>query len=135
MVGIPAHIAVLYAVEPLPRAWHGNKQQNRDTVFGIPHDLMCLNTWHVSYTDVRKQLFAMQGGCRACNRIGIESSTSVFLKISFETAAHFLTDATMKGTTDDLTSPASRLVVGRVVEMGTGCFDLVQYLNIDQSVS
>ena len=124
-----AHIAVLYAVEPLPRAWHGNKQQNRDTVFGIPH---CLNTWHVSYTDVRKQPFAMQGGYKACNSMGIESSTSMFLKISFETAAHFLTDATMKGTTDDLTSPASRLVV---VEMGTGGFDLVQYLNIDQPVS
>jgi len=62
--------------------------------------------------------------------MGIESSTSTFLKISFETAAHFLTDATMKGTTDDLTSPASRLVVGRVVEMGTGCFDLVQNLDI-----
>lgn len=77
----------------------------------------------------------MQGGYRACNRMGIESSTSTFLKISFETAAHFLTDATMKGTTDDLTSPASRLVVGRIVEMGTGCFDLVQNLNIDQLMS
>lgn len=70
----------------------------------------------------------VQGGYRACNRMGIESSTSTFLKISFETAAHFLTDATMKGTTDDLTSPASRLVVGRVVEMGTGCFSLEQNL-------
>ncbi|KAL3142271.1 hypothetical protein ABBQ38_002614 [Trebouxia sp. C0009 RCD-2024] len=69
------------------------------------------------------------GGYRACNRMGIESSTSTFLKISFETAAHFLTDATMKGTTDDLTSPASRLVVGRVVEMGTGCFSLEQNLD------
>ncbi len=75
-------------------------------------------------------LLQLQGGYRACNRMGIESSTSTFLKISFETAAHFLTDATMKGTTDDLTSPASRLVVGRVVEMGTGCFDLVQNLDI-----
>ncbi len=75
-------------------------------------------------------MLQIQGGYRACNRMGIESSTSTFLKISFETAAHFLTDATMKGTTDDLTSPASRLVVGRVVEMGTGCFDLVQNLDI-----
>lgn len=73
--------------------------------------------------------FGLQGGYRACNRMGIESSTSTFLKISFETAAHFLTDATMKGTTDDLTSPASRLVVGRVVEMGTGCFSLEQNLD------
>ena len=70
----------------------------------------------------------LQGGYRACNRLGIESSTSTFLKISFETAAHFLTDATMKGATDDLASPASRLVVGRVVELGTGSHDLIQNL-------
>ncbi|KAK9816421.1 hypothetical protein WJX72_000053 [[Myrmecia] bisecta] len=69
-----------------------------------------------------------QGGYRACNRMGIESSPSTFLKISFETAAHFLTDATMRGSTDDLASPASRLVLGRVVEVGTGCCDLIQNL-------
>ncbi len=32
------------------------------------------------------------GGYRACNRIGIESSTSPLLKMSFETAAKFLTE-------------------------------------------
>ena len=37
-----------------------------------------------------------QGGYRACNRMGIESSVSPFLKMSFETATHFLTDATLK---------------------------------------
>lgn len=30
------------------------------------------------------------------SRIGIESSVSPFLKMSFETATHFLTDATLK---------------------------------------
>ncbi|EFJ45495.1 hypothetical protein VOLCADRAFT_105949 [Volvox carteri f. nagariensis] len=70
-----------------------------------------------------------QGGYRACNRVGIESSVSPFLKMSFETAAHFLTDATLKGAMDDLKSPAARLCVGRVVELGTGCVELVQ--NID----
>ena len=34
---------------------------------------------------------AVQGGYRACSRIGIESSASPFLKITFETASHFLT--------------------------------------------
>lgn len=71
----------------------------------------------------------MQGGYRACNRMGIDSSASPFLKISFETAAHFLTDATMRGATDQLTSPASRLVLGRVIEAGTGCMDLVHRLD------
>ena len=70
----------------------------------------------------------MQGGYRACNRIGIESSTSSFLKISFETAAHFLTQATLAGTVDPLTSPAARIVMGRQVQLGTGSFSLIHDL-------
>ncbi len=57
-----------------------------------------------------------QGGYRACSRLGIDCSRSPFLKISFETAAAFLTDATLHGVSDDLASPASRIVLGRVVE-------------------
>eukprot|EP00201_Polytomella_parva_P014628 CAMPEP_0175069470 /NCGR_PEP_ID=MMETSP0052_2-20121109/18211_1 /TAXON_ID=51329 ORGANISM="Polytomella parva, Strain SAG 63-3" /NCGR_SAMPLE_ID=MMETSP0052_2 /ASSEMBLY_ACC=CAM_ASM_000194 /LENGTH=1785 /DNA_ID=CAMNT_0016336545 /DNA_START=347 /DNA_END=5704 /DNA_ORIENTATION=- len=67
-----------------------------------------------------------QGGYRAMNRMGIESSVSPFLKMSFETAAHFLTDATLHGSVDALKSPASRICVGRVVELGTGAVELVQ---------
>ncbi|KAK9845826.1 hypothetical protein WJX81_003612 [Elliptochloris bilobata] len=65
-----------------------------------------------------------QGGYRACSRAGIDCSRSPFLKISFETAAAFLTDATLHGARDDLASPASRIVLGRVVEVGTGAFGL-----------
>lgn len=61
-----------------------------------------------------------QGGYRACSRLGIDSNASPFLKISFETATAFLTEATLRGAHDDLTSPAARLVLGRVVEAGTG---------------
>lgn len=61
-----------------------------------------------------------QGAYRACNRIGIESSVSPFLKMSFETAAHFLTDATLRHAADDMRTPSARLCVGRVVELGTG---------------
>jgi DNA-directed RNA polymerase I subunit RPA1 len=67
-----------------------------------------------------------QGGYRACNRIGIEASTSPFLKISFETAASFLVQATLHGEVDALASPASRLVLGRPAGVGTGCIELVQ---------
>lgn len=73
--------------------------------------------------------WSVQGNYRACNRMGIESSTSSFLKISFETAAHFLTKATLEGTADKLTSPAARIVMGRQVQLGTGCFGLIQDLN------
>lgn len=72
--------------------------------------------------------FALQGGYRACSRLGIESSRSTFLKITFETASHFMTDATLKGAADDLSSPASRIVVGRIVDLGTGTFSLRQRL-------
>lgn len=60
------------------------------------------------------------GGYRAMNRIGIESSVSPLLKMSFETAAHFLTDATLRHAADDMRTPSARLCVGRVVELGTG---------------
>jgi DNA-directed RNA polymerase I subunit RPA1 len=69
------------------------------------------------------------GGYRACNRIGIEASTSPFLKISFETAASFLVSATLHGDVDPLTSPAARIVLGRPVGVGTGSMELVQALN------
>jgi DNA-directed RNA polymerase I subunit RPA1 len=54
----------------------------------------------------------------------METSTSPFLKMSFETAAAFLVDATLKGSEDTLESPSARIVLGRVVEMGTGAFGL-----------
>jgi hypothetical protein len=63
--------------------------------------------------------------CRACNRLGIDSTTSPLLKMTFETAAKFLTDAALTGGSDSLTSPAARLVVGAVTEVGTGCCQLL----------
>ena len=38
-----------------------------------------------------------QGNYRPCSRSGMETSTSPFLKMTFETAASFLVDATLKG--------------------------------------
>ena len=55
---------------------------------------------------------------------GQDSNVSPFLKMSFETCTQFLTKATLDGDRDDLTSPSSRLVLGKVVENGTGCFDV-----------
>ena len=67
-------------------------------------------------------LFA--GGLRGLNRAGIHSSGSPYLKMSFETCAAFLVDALMTGARDNMRSPSSRLVMGRVVDAGTGAFDL-----------
>lgn len=66
-----------------------------------------------------------EGGYRPCSRLGMENNPSPFQKISFETATKFLADATMRGTTDHMESPSSRLVLGRVVELGTGTTQIV----------
>ena len=72
-----------------------------------------------------------EGGYRPFNRMGIESNVSPFAKMTFETTFHFLTDATMRGDSDSLTNPSARIVVGRVVEGGTGSFEIVQPLSQD----
>ena len=64
------------------------------------------------------------GGLRGLNRAGIHSSGSPYLKMSFETCAAFLVDSLMTGARDNMRSPSSRLVMGRVVDQGTGAFDL-----------
>lgn len=65
--------------------------------------------------------FMTHGGeYRACNRLGIESCPSPLLKMSFETSAHFLKDAAMRGASDAMTSAAARIVLGQPVGLGTG---------------
>jgi DNA-directed RNA polymerase I subunit RPA1 len=66
-----------------------------------------------------------QGGFRPLNRMGMEAHTSPWLKMTFETSMHFLTAAAEFGEVDHMTSPAARLVVGKPVASGTGCFDLM----------
>ena len=67
-----------------------------------------------------------RGGYSPCNRLGIDSSTSPLLRVSFETAASFLAAATLSGEADALRSPAARIALGRPVSVGTGCFGLRQ---------
>jgi DNA-directed RNA polymerase I subunit RPA1 len=67
-----------------------------------------------------------EGSLRPFNRMGIDSNASPFLKMSFETCTQFLTQATMDGDCDTLSSPSARIVLGKVVENGTGSFDLLQ---------
>ncbi|OAD76996.1 hypothetical protein PHYBLDRAFT_123028 [Phycomyces blakesleeanus NRRL 1555(-)] len=69
-----------------------------------------------------------EGGFKPFSRIGIGSNTAPFLKMSFESTCKFLTEATLHGDFDTLDNPSSRVVVGRVVEGGTGSFDVLQPL-------
>ncbi|XP_040275191.1 DNA-directed RNA polymerase I subunit RPA1 isoform X2 [Bufo bufo] len=67
-----------------------------------------------------------EGTYRPLNRYGIQSSSSPFQQMTFETSFKFLKDATMSGAKDHLQSPSACLVVGKVVKGGTGLFDLKQ---------
>ncbi|GFY96261.1 nuclear RNA polymerase A1 [Actinidia rufa] len=71
------------------------------------------------------------GGYRPMSRHGgIAGSISPFLKISFETTSKFNVEAASHEMTDNLESPSARICLGLPVKMGTGCFDLMQKLEI-----
>lgn len=75
-----------------------------------------------SRTD-REQTF--EGGYKPFNRKGISTNPSPLLKASYETTAAFLSDATLYGDFDDLSTPSGNIVLGRPNATGTGVFDVV----------
>ncbi|KAI8058444.1 hypothetical protein BDF22DRAFT_665808 [Syncephalis plumigaleata] len=85
-------------------------------VYGIGVDLR-----HLSLI---ADYMTFEGGYKPFNRMGIDSNTSPFLKMSYEMTCKFLTQSTLFADQDALTSPAARIVVGR----GTGAFELYQPL-------
>ena len=66
-----------------------------------------------------------EGGYKAFNRIGMNSNPSPLTQMSFETTTAFLTSATLGGDKDTLNSPSARIVLGKLVEGGTGGFDII----------
>ena len=66
------------------------------------------------------------GGYRPFNRMGMEAQPSVFAKASFETTYSVVKAAAAGADCDRLESPSARLVMGQLVGVGTGCFDLFQ---------
>ena len=52
------------------------------------------------------------GDYRAFNRIGMEESSSPFLKMSYETTMKYLVQSSISKDTDWITSPSSALVIG-----------------------
>eukprot|EP01088_Endostelium_zonatum_P006247 TRINITY_DN18354_c0_g1_i1.p1 TRINITY_DN18354_c0_g1~~TRINITY_DN18354_c0_g1_i1.p1 ORF type:complete len:1704 (-),score=470.71 TRINITY_DN18354_c0_g1_i1:9-5120(-) len=70
-----------------------------------------------------------EGQYKPFSRGGMESNVSVLQQMSFETTMAFLVKSTTQGGSwDNLTSPSSSIVVGNVVQGGTGMFDLVTSL-------
>ena len=65
------------------------------------------------------------GDYRAFNRIGMEESSSPFLKMSYETTMKYLIASSTAQDTDWMTSPSSALVLGQAPKLGTNAFDLI----------
>ncbi|KAI1636743.1 DNA-directed RNA polymerase-like protein [Biscogniauxia mediterranea] len=65
------------------------------------------------------------GGFTPFNRNGLKGNVSPFTKMSFETTLAFLKDAVLDGDWDDLATPSSRIVMGRLGKIGTGAFDVL----------
>lgn len=66
------------------------------------------------------------GGYKAFNRMGMKSSVSPFMKMSFETTVGYLRDAVLEDERETLKNPSARIVVGRLSGVGTGAFDVLQ---------
>ncbi|KAI1278673.1 hypothetical protein F5Y07DRAFT_360774 [Xylaria sp. FL0933] len=64
------------------------------------------------------------------NRNGLQGNVSPFTKMSFETTLSFLKDALLDADWDDLTTPSSRIVMGRLGKIGTGAFDVLTKLHV-----
>eukprot|EP01122_Echinamoeba_exundans_P016375 TRINITY_DN826_c0_g3_i2.p1 TRINITY_DN826_c0_g3~~TRINITY_DN826_c0_g3_i2.p1 ORF type:complete len:1768 (+),score=512.87 TRINITY_DN826_c0_g3_i2:109-5412(+) len=70
-----------------------------------------------------------EGEIRPMNRTGFATNTSPFLKMSYETTMKFLTEATLFGEYDKMSSPSANICVGGTVRAGTGIFDVQFDLN------
>ncbi|KAG8964710.1 hypothetical protein FRC05_003609 [Tulasnella sp. 425] len=62
------------------------------------------------------------GGYKAFSRTGIKTNSSVLLRASYESTGTMLAEATLYGEFDQLTSPASSIVLGQPPRNGTGLF-------------
>ena len=70
------------------------------------------------------------GSYRPMNRGGMKNIESPFLQMSFETTTNFLMDSILNGHSDSMRSPSACISTGKVIKAGTGCFDIVQPLNV-----
>ncbi|GMM31841.1 DNA-directed RNA polymerase I core subunit [Martiniozyma asiatica (nom. inval.)] len=77
------------------------------------------------HLDLIADYMTREGSYLAFNRQGIDSCTSSFMKMSYETTCGFLTKAVLNGDREELDSPSARLVMGKLNKAGTGAFDLL----------
>lgn len=76
------------------------------------------------HLDLIGDMMTREGTYLAFNRQGIDSSTSAFMKMSYETTCQFLTKAVLDGEREELQSPSAKIVLGKLANVGTGSFDV-----------
>lgn len=77
------------------------------------------------HLDLIADYMTREGTYLAFNRQGIDSCTSSFMKMSYETTCQFLTKAVLNSDREDLKSPSARIVMGKLNLAGTGSFDVL----------
>lgn len=80
------------------------------------------------HLDLIADMMTREGSYLAFNRQGMESATSAFKKMSYETTCQFLTKAVLDGNREDLNSPSAKIVMGKLNNVGTGSFDVMAQL-------
>lgn len=107
----------LYGVE----AARATIVREMDAVFG-GHSISVDNRHLNLIGDVMTQ----SGGFKAFSRNGlVKEASSAFARASFETTVGALKDVVLERGIDNLKSPSSRIVVGRIGTVGTGSFDVL----------
>lgn len=92
-----------YGVE----AMRANIMKEVQMVFGVYG--ISVDTRHLSLIS---DFMTFNGEYRAFNRIGIEQSSSPFLKMSYETTLKYLVSSSTTNETDDMSAPSSAIVMG-----------------------
>ena len=77
------------------------------------------------HLDLIADMMTRQGTYLPFNRQGMETSTSSFMKMSYETTLQFLTKAVLDSDREKLQSPSARIVLGKLNSLGTGSFDVL----------
>lgn len=70
-----------------------------------------------------------QGYYRSFNRVGMELSSSPFLKMTFETSMNYIVQCCSAKDYDNARSPSSQIVLGLVPRVGTGMFSVLNAAN------
>lgn len=92
-----------YGVE----AMRANIMREVQMVFGVYG--ISVDRRHLSLIS---DFMTFNGDYRAFNRIGMEESSSPFLKMSYETTMKYLVSASAANEKDDMSAPSSAIVMG-----------------------